>query len=212
MGVAAARRTKVALVEDHAATRRELVALLETVPSVALVGVFADAESLLRSPARDEIEVALLDLGLPGMSGADAIRALAEKAPGVRTIALTVYDDEATVLAAIRAGAYGYLLKHEPTEWLVRAIDEAMAGGNPISSRVAGFLIARARIAPPPIALSDREHELAAALAEGLSYAECAERMGVALGTVQEYVKRLYRKLEVNSRSEVREWVARFVR
>ena len=199
---------RVAIVEDHAASREALLDDLSDFPGrLEVAAAFADARAFMRASSTLRIDVVLVDLGLPCMSGTEAIEALARTMPNVRSIALTAFSDEKSVVEAIRAGAYGYLLKDEPIERLVRAIEEAAAGENPVSSRVAGFLIARARRAPPPVALSDRESELSVALADGLSYAECGARMGVTLGTVQEYVKRLYRKLDVNSRREVREWV-----
>lgn len=201
---------RIALVEDHDATRAELAASLADHPErVRLVASFSDAESLLRSRGLSELEVVLMDLGLPGMSGIEAIGRLAEAAPRARALALTAFDDERNLFAALASGAYGYLVKDESTARVVAALEEAAAGEHPISSRVAGFLITRARRAPPPVSLSEREEQLAKALSEGLTYAECVARMNVSLGTVQEYVKRLYRKLDVHSRKEVREWVER---
>lgn len=200
--------TRVALVEDHAATRSALAFdLADFAERIELAGAFPTARAFLHAAPTLHIRVALVDLGLPDMPGTDVIEALARTTPHVRAVALTAFSDEKSVVEAIRAGAYGYLLKDEPVERLVRAIEEAAAGENPVSSRVAGFLIARARRAPPPVALSTRESELSVALADGLSYAECAARMGISHGTVQEYVKRLYRKLDVSSRKEVRDWV-----
>ena len=206
------RRVPIALVEDHEGTRAALASDLRDFASrVELVATFSNAEAFLASGSKATVDVALVDLGLPGMSGSALIRTLGEAAPAVRALALTAFDDEANVFEAIRAGAYGYLLKDEPTERLVSAIEEAVAGAHPVSSRVTGFLILGALRAAPPVALSDREEELARAFAEGLSYAECAARMGISVGTVQDYVKRLYRKLDVSSKKEVREWVARHV-
>lgn len=156
------------------------------------------------------VDVALVDLGLPDLPGTVLIRELAERKPALRSIAFTAFDDDSTVLEAVHAGAHGYLLKDEPSERIVRAIEEAAEGAHPISSRVAGYLLTHARRAPPPISLSDREEELAIALASGHSYAECAQRMGIALGTVQDYVKRVYRKLDINSKRDLREWVSRY--
>ncbi|HVJ93897.1 MAG TPA: response regulator transcription factor [Labilithrix sp.] len=199
---------RLALVEDHDATRAALAdSLMEHRERVDLVATFRDAESFLASRAVPQIDVTLMDIGLPGMSGIDATRQLVDRSPRVRVLALTAFDDEANLFAALASGAYGYLLKDEPTGRVVSAIEEAAAGEHPISSRVAGFLITRARRGPPPVALSDREEQLATMLAEGLTYAECSARMQVSLSTVQEYVKRLYRKLDVNSRKQVREWV-----
>lgn len=200
---------RVLLVEDHAPTRRAFAdALVEFAPRIHLAGAVEDGLSCLRLLERDHVDVALVDLRLPGMAGCELIRTLSVRTPQVRCVALTVFDDEKTVLEAICAGAHGYLLKDEPTERVALALEEAKTGAHPISSRVAGFLVVRARrAAPSPVALSKRETELATALADGLTYAQCSARMGVGLGTVQDYVKRLYRKLDVNSRGEVREWV-----
>ncbi|MDP2273217.1 MAG: response regulator transcription factor [Archangium sp.] len=200
---------RVALVEDHAPTRAALEKLLAEFPAlVTLAGSFASAEALRPALGRLEFEVALIDLHLPGTSGHALIGELTTAAPAVRSLALTAFDNEGDVLEAVRAGAFGYLLKDEPKARLIAAICEAAAGAHPVSSRVAGFLFAHTRRAPPPVSLSDREEELAGCLSEGLSYSECAGRMGISLGTVQDYVKRLYRKLDVNSKKEVRTWVA----
>ncbi len=179
---------------------------------VQIVIAVADAAAFFSSLKRTAIDVALVDLRLPVTDGYAVIRTLGEQAPQVRTLALTSFNDDESVIEAIRAGAHGYLLKDEPMARLVQALEEAAAGSHPISSRVAGFLFTHARRAPAPVSISDREEELAVALSDGLSYAECAARMGISVGTVQEYVKRLYRKLDVNSKKEVREWVARYVK
>ncbi len=202
---------QIALIEDHAGTRAELTEALSHCPArVHLVQAFPDAESFLRAPVLPEIDVALVDLGLPRMSGAQLIHRLLAAAPRLRAVALTAFDDEEKVLDALCSGAYGYLIKDEPIERIIAAIEEAHAGEHPVSSRVVGFLIACAQNAPPPIALTFREQELANLLAEGLTYAECAGRMDVTVGTVQTHVKNLYRKLEVSSRAEVRDWVRRY--
>jgi len=198
----------VALVEDHDATREALSELLARADRVTLRSSHPTAESLLATNAVDELDVLLVDIALPGLSGPALIEQLGRDVPHVRCLALTVFDDEENVHAAIRAGAFGYLLKDEPTERLLSAIHEAAVGEHPISSRVAGYLFLNIR-AQASATLSDREEELATLLAGGLAYADCAVEMGVALGTVQDYVKRLYRKLGVSSKKEVRHWVLR---
>ncbi len=206
------REILVALIEDHAATRTALVdALGDYRGRVRLMFAVGHAAAFFAALESNPVDVALVDLRLPGIDGNELIRTLGEQAPAVRALALTSFDDDASVIDAIRAGAHGYLLKDEPIERLVQSIEEAAAGAHPVSSRVAGFLITHARRAPAPASLSDREEELAVSLSQGLTYADCAQQMGISVGTVQEYVKRLYRKLDVNSKKEVREWVARFV-
>src|SRR4051794_14550877 len=108
-------RIRVALVEDHKATHEALQQTLWDYSSrIELVAIAPDAETFLRSGAQRSIDVALFDLGLPGMNGCAAIQSLEETQPQVRSLALSAYDDEDTVLDAIRAGACGYLLKDEP--------------------------------------------------------------------------------------------------
>jgi DNA-binding NarL/FixJ family response regulator len=201
---------RISLVEDHDATREELRKSLAEFPErVHLVGAFRDAESFLGSSLLATVDVALVDLGLPGLSGVEAIRRLSATAPRIRAIAFTAFADEAHLFAALASGAYGYLLKDEGIDRVLDAVEEASVGEHPVSSRVAGFLISRAQRAPPLVSLTNREEQLANALAEGLSYAECAARMQIALGTVQHHVKGLYRKLDVSSREQVRDWVQR---
>lgn len=203
------RPVHVALVEDHEATRQALAAELRSASSqVASVVAFADGEACLAMPRLQTIEVALVDVRLPGISGSETIRRLTKVAPAIRSIALTVFEDGPTVLEVIGAGAVGYLLKSEPRERLLLAIGEAAAKQHPISSRVAGYLLTQLRV-PAASPLTERELELASILAEGASYAEAAARLGIALGTVQAHVKSIYRKLDVNSKSEVRTWLQR---
>lgn len=186
--------------------------LEEFADRIEVVGALASAEAFLGTCDELRVDVALIDLGLPGLSGMELIRQLADSRPRLRSLAWTVFQDEQTVSDTIRAGAYGFLLKDEPTTRLVQAIEEAAAGEHPISSRIAGFLFAHVRLGLPLVRLTARETELAAALAEGLSYAECGQRMGISVGTVQDHVKRLYPKLNVSTKSGVRAWVGRHLK
>jgi DNA-binding NarL/FixJ family response regulator len=200
-------RIRLAVLEDHPATRAALALTLAKVASIEVIGTYSTAEDLLATSLLERVQIALIDLQLPGMSGQEAIGALAERASHVRAIALTVSADEATVMQALNAGAHGYLVKGEPTERIVAAIEEAAVGEHPVSSRIVGFLLAHVR--KNDAKLSGREEELVGALSRGLSYGECAVEMQIEIGTVQSHVKSLYRKLRVRSRKEVREWLQR---
>lgn len=153
------------------------------------------------------VELAIVDIGLPDGSGIDLIRELSTAR--VRAVAFTIFDDRERVLGALRAGAVGYLLKDEPVERVITQIEECLDGHFPVSSRVAGYLIALC--APDELAnpLTAREEDVLECIARGDSYAECAKRLGITLGTVQTHVKSLYRKLEVSSRAEATAWAAR---
>ncbi|MEO6952432.1 MAG: response regulator transcription factor [Polyangia bacterium] len=174
----------------------------------ATVGVSIAAPtttSIVASVEESPDSVVLFDLDLTGHR---ALWALGELSPQIRTVAWSSAQDETSVLTAVRAGVCGYLLEDEPVHRVVEALTDAAAGAHPFSSRVAGILIAQARGHVSMARLSDRELELARELATGATYAECARRMNIALGTVQDYVKRIYRKLSVSSKRELRNWLS----
>lgn len=161
---------------------------------------------------RESVDVVLVDLALPGVSGAEVIRTLAREVSGAKVIALTSFDDEESVFEALSAGAHGFLLKDEPVDRVIQAISDVLSGLRPLSSGVTHFVIDQALRFASRISLTDRETEVAVSLAEGTSYAECGERFGIAIGTVQDNVKRIYRKLGISSKRELRLWVEQSLR
>jgi DNA-binding NarL/FixJ family response regulator len=141
------------------------------------------------------------------MSGEEVIQAIRAEVPGTKCIALTAVDIPARVLAALRAGAAGYILKPFHAGELARAVEEVLAGeGTPISSRAAKVLVGELRGDPPEQrggpALSKRELEVLELLVHGHTYADVAAALGIAEGTVQTYVKRIYEKLDVSTKAE----------
>jgi DNA-binding NarL/FixJ family response regulator len=167
----------------------------------------ASAAAALEAPAG--YDLAIVDLGLPDRDGTAVIAELARRTPSLRAVAFTLFDDRATVLGAVDAGAVGYILKEEPLERVVTQLEECLDGGTPISSRVARYLFELGRVAPSHTALTHREEELLACLSRGYTYDECAASLGVKLGTVQSHVKNLYRKLEVTTKTEAAAWATR---
>lgn len=165
----------------------------------------ADARRVVEST---ELDLAIVDLGLPDVPGVDLIRELALRAPPLRAIAFTIFDDRKRVLDVVRAGARGYVLKEDSMPRLYEHICECLDGHVPVSSRVAGFLFDLCK-AGPEVELTPRERDVLACLAEGCSYAECARRLEMGVGTVQTHVKNLYRKLDVTKRSEAAAWAKR---
>ncbi len=139
-----------------------------------------------------------------GESGLDAI-ALLHKAK-IRSIALTISNDKEDVLGAIAAGASGYCLKDDPLPRILAAIHDACAGRTPLSSGVAHHLCEQIRPAETAVVLTKREEEVLVKLAEGQTYRECAEFLGIGLGTVQTYVKRIYSKLQVSTKTQACNW------
>lgn len=164
----------------------------------------AEGRSLSR---REAFDLAIVDLGLPDGSGIELIRELTTGP--TRAVAFTIFDDRERVLGALRAGAVGYLLKDEPVERVVTQVEECLDGHFPVSSRVARYLLELCRPIELTSPLTAREHDVLGCLERGDSYAQCAQRLGITLGTVQTHVKSLYRKLEVSTRAEATAWAAR---
>lgn len=198
----------VLVVEDHDDTRAFLAHSIETTPGLVLAGQVttrAAALAWLRD-VESPLDVILVDLGLPDGSGLDVIACASAIRPDCETIVVSVFGDESTVIAAIEAGAVGYLHKDRTADEIAEAVITVKSGGSPISPAMARRLLARMRPtgAPsetPRALLSRRETEVLEWLARGYSYAEVAARLEVSLHTVQAHVKSLYGKLAVHSKN-----------
>jgi DNA-binding NarL/FixJ family response regulator len=197
----------VALVEDNAGLRHSLGLLVEETPGLRGVGVFANAEEALRELPGRAPEVVLMDIHLPGMSGIECTRRLREVLPAARVIIITVYRDNESIFAALRAGAFGYLLKRAAPEEIVRAIVDVHQGGAPMSGEVARKVVEAFQPAAPrdedgTNELSSREREVLELLARGRLDKEIAAELGVSLPTVRFHLKHIYEKLHVRTRVE----------
>jgi DNA-binding NarL/FixJ family response regulator len=209
--------SRVLLVEDDGPTRQHLARAIEAHPKLELAGAapsLAEGRALLDETAPD---VLLTDLGLPDGSGIELIREARRRGRPPLAMAITALGDERTVLAAIEAGASGYLLKDGSAVEIGDAVLELVAGGSPITPSIARHVLRRlqregdAAPAPDPDApkLTPREHEVLTLIAKGFSFPEIAELLGVSAHTVTTHVRHIYEKLEVGSRgSAVYEAVA----
>lgn len=197
---------RVAIVEDQRATREGLALLLDGTPGFVTCGRYGTMEEALEGLEREAPDVALVDLGLPGISGLDGIRYLRSRAPSLPVIVLTVHADDDHVFEAVCAGANGYLLKDTPPGQLLDSIREVLRGGAPMSPDVARRVLTMfQRIAPPredECRLSPRELELVRLLAEGHSYKTAAAHLGVSQHTIRFHIRNVYAKLHVHSKSE----------
>jgi two-component system nitrate/nitrite response regulator NarL len=194
------------IIEDDEAVAR-LIAQVLTSQDVDVCGTAATGEEGIALARRDKPDVALVDLMLPKMNGEDVIRAIKTELPKTACIALTAVDIPARVLGALRAGASGYVLKPFRASELAHAIEEVLSGvAAPISPRAAKVLLSEVRGDPPDQrggpALSKRELEVLALLVHGHTYADVGVGLGIAEGTVQTYVKRIYEKLDVSTKAE----------
>lgn len=197
---------KVAIIEDHHQFRECLEFLLNHTEGYRCVGSFRSMEEALEKIKCSLPDVALVDIGLPGMSGVEGVRILKERYPTLLLLMNTVYDDDERIFEALCAGASGYLLKKTPPARLLECLQEAMAGGAPMSPEVARRVLALFReIRPPEHAdyhLTPHELRLLKLLVEGHSYKTAAAKLGVSVKTISFHLQKIYEKLQVHSKSE----------
>jgi DNA-binding NarL/FixJ family response regulator len=197
---------RVALVEDNAGLRASLVKVLGQGGDITVVAAYPSAEAALAGLPQTGVDVVLMDIHLPGMSGVDCVRRLKELLPSANVIMLTVYDDSDLIFEALKAGASGYLLKRAAAGGIVDAIREVHAGGAPMSSHIARKVVASFRAgppaSPPDTKLRPREEEVLVRVARGLVNKEIADDLGISTETVRQHLKNIYAKLHVHSRTE----------
>lgn len=196
------------IVEDHNVLRKNLQRLCSPARELNGTEAFANAEAMLltlrRTPPAGQPQVMLMDVGLPGRSGLEALKDVIQLAPECRVVILTAFEDEKKIATAISAGACGYLVKTARPEQIVEAIHEAARGGSPMSPMIAASLVKLfANLTKPvnPVSLSPREQELLALIVEGLTAKEIAERLDVSVNTISTHTRNLFGKLDVRSRA-----------
>jgi DNA-binding NarL/FixJ family response regulator len=200
-------RHGVLLVEDDEYTRDRLARAVAEHPALELLAAVGSCAEARRELDRRQPAVLLTDLGLPDGDGVDLIREVRRRGFKTETMVVTIFGDEQHVVAAIEAGAMGYLLKDGSPDYIGQSILDMLAGGSPISPPIARYLLRRFRtIEAAPAAdvprLSEREREVLGLIVKGFSYAEAARLTGVSPHTVTAHVRNIYRKLEVHSRGE----------
>lgn len=201
----------ISIVEDDGPAREILADWIKHTPGFQSVGQHGSVEHALEHLAAEKPSVVLMDINLPGLSGIEGVRRLKPLLPETQFLMLTVYEDVDHVFDALAAGATGYLLKQTPRGELVDSIKEVHAGGSPMTSNIARRVVQafhREDAAAPEYAkLSQREREVLELLARGFLYKEIMHTMKVSRGTINTYVRRIYEKLHVRSRSQA---VAKF--
>ena len=197
---------RVLIVDDHPVFRDGLAASLARLADVDVVGVAAAGEPAVELAEELRPDVILMDLNLPGISGVEATRRLmAGREPRPSILAITMVDDDDTVLAALRAGARGYILKGSTGEEIAAATRTAAAGGAVFGPGIAARVLAMTTGRRQPArngALTDRERDVLAMIAEGASNAQIARALGLSLKTVQNYVSRVLEKMHVADRTQ----------
>jgi DNA-binding NarL/FixJ family response regulator len=196
---------RVAIVDDDRLIREGLVALIDGTPGFRCTGAFRTMEDALGRPWSEVPDVALVDIGLPGMSGIKGLPLLRERYPRVAFLVLTVYEDDERIFEALCSGASGYLLKKTPPAKLLESLGEALHGA-PMSPEVAQRVLKLFREIRPPGAgdydLTAHELRLLKLLVEGHHYQSAAAELGVAFSTINFHMQNIYGKLQVHSKSE----------
>ncbi len=197
---------RVSIIEDDASIREGLGLIINGTPGYSCIGMYESVEEALRSLSRNVPEVLLLDIHLPGMLGSEGVRVLQEKFPSLRTLMLTIYAEEEKIFESICNGACGYLLKKTPPAKLLEAIREVRDGGAPMSPEIARKVIRLFQKTAPPQKLdhnlTPQEVRLLGLLAEGYSYQTVGDRLHISINTVRNYIRSIYDKLHVHSKSE----------
>ena len=197
---------KVAIVDDDDGIRTSLATLIRRAPSLRLVGDYADAEAALKEIPHRPPDVVLMDINLPGVNGVECVRQLKISLPAVQFLMLTVYEDSDSLFNSLKAGASGYLLKRTASARLLDAIRDVYGGGSPMTPQLARRVVqyfAKPPGGESPLArLTPGEKDFLDQLAKGYAYKEIADRLTISIDTVRSYVRTVYEKLHVHSRTE----------
>ena len=199
---------RVLIADDHTLFRDGLRALLRSLPDVEVVDEAADGNTAIDRTLVVQPDVVLMDLQMPGMNGIEATRRILHASPHVGILVLTMFEDDDSVFAAMRAGARGYILKGADQEEMVRAIRAIARGealfGPAIAQRLMAFFASPGPLAPPRIfpELTDREREILELIARGRSNTEIANRLVLSPKTVRNHISNIFSKLQVVDRSQ----------
>ena len=197
---------RVAIIEDQREFREGLAFLIDGTEGYRCAQRFGSMEEALDPLGRDPPDVALLDIGLPGISGIEGIRLLREQCPGLPVLVLTIYNDDERIFGAMCAGACGYLLKKTPKARILECIEDVLDGGAPMSPDVARRVVELFRKFRPPqdanYHLTKQELRLLTLLGEGHYYKTAAGELGITINTVSSHMRHIYEKLQVHSKSE----------
>ncbi len=203
----------VSIVEDNDKLRGTLARVINRADGFRCISDYANAEDALKDLPQVKPDVVLMDINLPGMNGVDCVRQLKQLLPQTQVMMLTVYEDTENIFNALTAGANGYMLKRTSSKELLEAIREVHRGGSPMTMHIARKVVSSfqktAATAQPTENLSEREQQVLDLLSQGLMYKEIADKLAISYETVHTYIRRIYEKLQVRTRTEA---VAKFLR
>ncbi len=198
----------VSIVEDNEQLRSTLARMIARSEGFACVGQHASAEAGLAAIPNEKPNCVLMDINLPGMNGVECVRKLKELLPETQIVMLTAYEDTENIFNSLAAGAAGYLLKRSKSAEILEALRDVQKGGSPMSTHIARKVVqsfqARPSAAPAEHTeeLSPREQEVLDLLSQGFMYKEISDKLGISFETVRTYIRRIYEKLHVRTRTE----------
>ena len=200
---------KVLFCDDNARIRESLSLLFETTDGFELCEALPDCSQLIEKVKQYQPDIVLMDIDMPTMNGIEGVKLLKANYPELQVMMLTVFDDDQRIFDAICAGANGYMLKNRSLSMLLEAVKELHAGGSPMTPSVARKVIQLMQSGNKPAVainnkfdLSEREMQVLAELVKGASYKMIAATLGISYDTVHSHIKVIYKKLQVNSKSE----------
>jgi DNA-binding NarL/FixJ family response regulator len=198
----------VSIVEDNEQLRLTLAKVIGRTEGFECVGQHATAEAALENIPHEKPNVVLMDINLPEMNGVECVRKLKQLMPGTQVMMLTAYEDTENIFNSLAAGASGYMLKRTPRAELLDAIREVNRGGSPMTTHIARLVVQSFQRSTTSTAsevteeLSGREQEVLDLLSQGCMYKEIADKLGISFETVRTYIRRIYEKLHVRTRTE----------
>lgn len=207
----------VSIVDDEAKLRQSIATFVNGSPGFKCVSHYGSAEDALKGLPADKPDVVLMDINMGEMSGIECVEKLKGQSPAMQILMLTVYEDTEKIFRALAAGANGYLLKRSSPTKLLAAIREVHGGGSPMTSSIARKVVASFQKQKPSAdaggeksgQLSPREQAVLDGLAKGWTYKQLASELDISIDTIRTYVRRIYEKLHVQSRTEA---VAKYLR
>lgn len=197
---------KVIVYDDNRDRRESLKILINIQPEMACTGIFKDCLNVWNDIVNTRPDVILMDIDMPDMSGIEGVKMIRKQYPDVKIIMQTVFDDTDKIFAAIEAGADGYFLKTTATAKIIEGIKEVMEGGAPMTATVAKKVLAKFKEHPKNeteiFELNEQERTILNHLVNGLSYKMIADVTNISYSSVNMYIKRIYKKLQVHSATE----------
>ena len=196
----------IAIVEDNKEILHNLQLIFSYYNELHISAVYSNAEDFLKGYTKQKIDVAIMDINLPGLSGIKTVEKVKQANNDLQFLMCTIYEDEETIFEALCAGASGYLLKNTAPEIFLAAIKDVYAGGSPMSPNIARKVVSsfagRKKNSADYESLSPREKEILDLLAKGFRYKEIADQLFISVETVRKHIRNIYEKLQVTSRTE----------